>query len=167
MERNRRVRADYVAEQKRRLAAGRLFERKLSPAQVGRQLGVSRQAATRWYHRWRAQGREGLRGAGGTGRPCKLSREQLGQLSAALLEGSKAHGYRTELWTLRRIAAVIRRRFGVTYHPGHVWRVLGQLGWSCQRPEARARERNEPAIRRWLRYRWPVLKKRHKSGVPG
>jgi transposase len=138
----------------------------LSPAEVGRRLGVSRQTATRWHHAWRADKRTGLHGAGRTGRLRKLSAGQRDQLSAALLAGAKTHGYRTELWTLRRIATVIRKRFGVSYHPGHVWRVLGQLGWSCQRPEGRARERDEGAIRRWLRHRWPGIKKRRPGRGP-
>ena len=153
-------RRDYATEQKRRVSAGKLFARGLAQAEVSRRLGVSRQAASRWWHAWKAGGAEALRGAGRTGRRRKLSDAQLCQLSAGLLEGAKAHGYRTEMWTLRRIAAVVRRRFRVTYHPGHVWKLLGALGWSCQRPEHRARERNEAAIRRWLKHRWPAIKKR-------
>jgi transposase len=166
MERKPRVRSDYATEQRRRVSAGQLFGEGLSPAEVGRRLGVSRQAATRWHHAWRADKRTGLTGAGHTGRPRKLSADQRAKLSAALLAGAKSHGYRTEMWTLRRIAAVIRKRFRVTYHPGHVWRVLGELGWSCQRPEGRARERDEAAIRRWLRRRWPGIKKRRPGRDP-
>lgn len=81
------------------------------------------------------------------------------RLEAILLEGASAQGDETDLWTLKRIAQVIQREFGVTYHAGHVWRILRQLGFSCQRPERKARERNEEAIRRWGRYRWPRIKK--------
>ena len=151
---------DYATEEKRRVSAGKLFARGLAQAEVARRLGVSRQSASRWWHAWKVGGAKALRGAGHTGRPRKLSDKQLCQLGACLLEGAKAHGYRTEMWTLRRIAAVVRRRFRVTYHPGHVWKLLGALGWSCQRPEHRARERNEAAIRRWLKHRWPAIKKR-------
>jgi transposase len=107
-----------------------------------------------------------LRGADRTGRKRKLSGDDLCQLEACLLEGARAHGYDTDLWTLKRIAQLIRRRFKVSYHPGHVWKLLGQLGWSCQRPERRARERNEVAIRRWLRYRWPRIKKKPAKRLP-
>jgi transposase len=149
------------------VSAGRLFADGLSPAEVGRRLGVSRQAATRWHHAWRADPATGLRGAGGTGRPRKLSAVQRGRLTGTLAAGAKTHGYRTDVWTLKRIAAVIRQRFGVTYHPGHVWKVLSELGWSCQRPETRARERDEAAVRRWLRYRWPAIKKKRPGPGPG
>src|SRR5947209_409943 len=160
MKRNSGGRMDYATERLRRLAAAPLFAAKVSQAGVAQRLGVSRQAVSRWWRAWKAGGAEGLRGAGHTGRRRKLSDGQLCQLTACLLEGAKAHGYRTELWTLRRIAAVVRRRFRVTYHPGHVWKLLGRLGWSCQRPEHRARERDEAAIRRWVRHRWPAIKKR-------
>jgi transposase len=153
-------RMDYAKEQSRRVGAARLFVAGVAQAEVARRLGVSRQAVSRWWHAWKSGGVEALRGAGFTGRPRKLSDGQLCQLNACLLEGAKALGYRTEMWTLRRIADVVRQRFRVTYHPGHVWKLLGALGWSCQRPEHRARERDEAAIRRWLKHRWPAIKKR-------
>jgi transposase len=160
MERTLTKRTDYATEQRRRVSAARLFEQGLTPAAVSRVLGVSRQAATRWHQAWRTGGVKALRGAGRTGRSAKLAGDKLCRLEATLLAGAKASGYRNDLWTLKRIADVIRRRFQVTYHIGHVWKVLGQLGWSCQRPVGRARERNEEGIRRWLRYRWPRIKKR-------
>lgn len=161
----RRRRSDYVTEQRRRVGAAKLFRKGRSQAKVARQLEVSRQTVSRWHAAWTAGGQEVLAGAGRTGRKSKLSGEQLCQLEAILLAGAPAQGYETDLWTLKRIAQVIRRQFQVTYHASHVWKVLGQLGWSCQRPERKARERNEEAIRRWVRYRWPQIKKRPAKGT--
>jgi len=163
MKRNSQRRMDYATEQQRRLRAGGLFGKGCSQAAVARRLGVSRQTASRWHRAWQTGGKKALAGVGGTGRKPKLSGDQLCRLEAALLAGARAYGYDTDLWTLKRIARVIRREFKVSYHPSHVWKVLGQLGWSCQRPEKRARERNEKAIARWLRYRWPQIKKRPAS----
>lgn len=150
----------YAAEQRRRLEAGKLFAKGVAQAEVARRLGVSRQSASRWKRAWASGGASALAGAGRTGRPRKLSGDELGQLEAALLAGAKAHGFVTELWTLARIAEVVRRKFRTSYHPSHVWRILGGLGWSCQRPEQRARERDDEAIARWIRHRWPRIKKR-------
>lgn len=163
---NSHRRMDYATEQARRIEAGGLFARGLSQAQVVRRLGVSRQSASRWFHLWETNGGEGLRGAGRTGRKRRLSDEDMCHLEALLIEGPEAQGYETNLWTLKRIARVVQRHFGVRYHPGHVWKLLGQLGWSCQRPERRARERNEATIRRWLKYRWPRIKKKPATRVP-
>jgi transposase len=160
MKRNSLGRKDYATEQRRRLKAGRLFAGGLAQATVARRLGVSRQTASRWQQWWRSGGVVALRGAGRTGRKSKLSRDELCRLEACLLAGPRCYGFETDLWTLKRIARVIRRVFRVAYHPCHVWKLLGQLGWSCQRPERRARERNQEAIGRWLRYRWPRIKKR-------
>jgi transposase len=77
-----------------------------------------------------------------------------------LLQGAAAHGYGTDLWTLPRAAALIERAFGVHYHPAHVWKILRGCGWSPQKPERRARERDEDAIAQWRRRRWPHIKKR-------
>ena len=77
-----------------------------------------------------------------------------------LQRGPSAAGYSTELWTLKRMAEVIEKKFGVRYHPGHVWWLLEHLGWSCQKPERRARESDEEAIEQWRRERWAHIKKR-------
>jgi transposase len=167
MKRNSQSRMDYASEQVRRLKAARLFMRGCSQAVIVRRLGVSRQTASRWQQLWHLGGADALRGVGRTGRKAKLTPDQLCRLEACLLSGPRSFGFETELWTLKRIARVIRRQFQVVYHHCHVWKVLGQLGWSCQRPERRARERNEAAIRRWLRHRWPQIKKRPVRRTPG
>lgn len=81
-------------------------------------------------------------------------------LEKVLLAGALAAGYPTDLWTLARIAEVIERTFGVKYHPGHVWYILRDMGWSAQKPERRARERDEEAILGWRKHDWPRIKKR-------
>jgi transposase len=105
------------------------------------------------------------------GRPQKLSLVQKRKLIDLLLEGPLALGYSTNLWTTRRVAEVIQRSFGIRYHPNHVWRVLQGLKWSCQKPERRARERDEDSIERWKKKRWPAIKKNDRtwrpSGVSG
>ena len=153
------TRRDFAALEARRMQAAALFRRGQSPAAVGRVLGVSRQNAGVWHQRWQAQGITGLKGAGRAGRPRKLPRERFKEVARALLRGPRAYGYATEFWTLPRIARVIAQTCRVTYHPGHVWRLLGQLGWSCQRPIRRARQRDEAAITRWRCETWPRSKK--------
>jgi transposase len=76
-----------------------------------------------------------------------------------LSQGARAHGCHNELWTLARIAMVIERHFGITYCPSGVWHLMGRLGWSAQKPQRRARERDEQAIAKWLREDWPRIKK--------
>jgi transposase len=93
------------------------------------------------------------------GRLPKLTEAQCQQLLQLLVQGARANGFPNELWTLRRIAAVIHVQFGVRYHPSHVWKVLRSLGWSCQGPERRALQRDEQAIANWQLYRWPAIKK--------
>jgi transposase len=89
----------------------------------------------------------------------KLAREDRPKLAKLLLKGPLAHGYWTDLWTLQRVAQLIEKHFGVHYHPSSVWRLLRAMGWTAQKPERRARERNEEAIRRWRRRDWVRIKK--------
>jgi len=153
--------------EKRRLEAGRLFAKGIRPAEVARQLGVSREAASQWHKCWREHGRAGLKSKRKPGRPAELTARQKRQLCSALLRGPPAHGWKTDLWTLERIQQLIRRKFAVRYHVGHVWHVVRQLGFTPQRPQGRARERDEQAVRRWLRWKWPAIKKNSSDGVPG
>ena len=93
-------------------------------------------------------------------RPCRLSEKQLAKLQKLLLKGARANGYKTELWTLKRIAQIIRKHFGVHYQLSGIWYILSRLKWSCQKPERRGKERNEQAIEMWRKKRWPYIKKR-------
>ena len=154
---------DFSALERRRLKAARLLKRGLRPAGVARRLGVHRQSVGRWQQQLERQGVAGLKKAGRAGRPAKLSAEQLLRLEEELVRGPRAWGYTTELWTTQRVADLIQRRFRVRYHRDHVGRVLAQLGWSCQRPVGRAKERNEARIRQWKRGAWPRLKKKPRS----
>src|ERR1700704_3358971 len=155
-----RPRRDFAAMEERRMRAADLFEQAVRPAEVARQVGVSHQIVSDWRAAWRRAGREGLRAAGRAGRLPKLNRDELAQVEVTLAKGAVANGYSNDLWTLPRVAEVIERVSGVSYHPGHVWYVLrDQLGWTWQRPARRAVERNDEAVEHWVKQRWPQLKK--------
>ena len=76
-----------------------------------------------------------------------------------LEEGAVAVGFPTEQWTQARVKQVIEREFGVRYHQNYISRLLADLGWSVQKPETRAMERDEDLIRAWLSQDWPRIKK--------
>jgi transposase len=151
-------RRDLAGLQQRRLEAARMFAHGATQAEVARTFGVSAQAASVWYRRWRQGGEPALRGAGRAGRRPRLSQAELDAVDQALRKGPAAFGFDTDLWTLGRVAQVIERLTGVGYHPGHVWRLLRGLGWSPQRPARRASERDEDAIARWRAQEWPRIK---------
>lgn len=114
---------------------------------------------SQWCATYRVQGDHGLDARPNRGRPPSLTDKQLSRLKKLLAQGPRKHGYMTELWTLRRMAAVIEKHFGVTYDPSGVWHVLRRLDWSCQKPERQARERDEDAITTWRKNDWPRIKK--------
>jgi transposase len=105
-------------------------------------------------------GIDALRAVPGRGRPARLDEEQLTQLRQALLQSPTEYGFGTELWTLKRVATLIKRMYGVEFGQTQVWRILGALGFSAQKPERRAIERDEEAVRHWKRHTWPALKKK-------
>ncbi len=146
--------------EKRRRRAVALLGRGLGVRGVARQIGCSPASVSRWQAEVQAGGPAALRAKPAPGRPPRLPPRQRQKLLRLLLKGAGAHGYATDLWTLPRVAEVIRREFGVTYHPAHVWKILRGEDWSCQKPERRARERDEAAITRWRQRRWAHIKKR-------
>lgn len=146
------------ALEQRRLRAARLLRRGYTEAEVARLCEVSRQSVNRWAGHLSDGGKAALR-AKRLGRPATLDATKRAKLVRLLKEGALAQGFATELWTLSRVAEVIARHFGVRYTATHVWRLLGSLGFSPQRPDRRAIERDEKAIARWKRKRWPTLKK--------
>jgi transposase len=149
------------------MEAARLLRAGLSQSEVARAVGVHRQSVSRWARELGQSGVRGLRKAKHTGRPSKLSPAQLRDLESALKRGPEAFGFATGLWTAARVRELIEYRTGVRYHEDHVWRILRKLNWSCQRPVGKALERDEQAIQKWKRYRWPqIKKKRSASGVP-
>lgn len=123
-------------------------------------LGVTPGAVSQWLKRGREQGAEGLRRHPAPGRQPRLTTEQRAQLPALVERGPEAYGFRGQVWTCKRVAEVIRRTFGVTYHPAHVSRLLHAMRHSVQRPVARASQRNDAAIQVWWRKRWPALEKK-------
>ena len=159
------VTRDFEQLERRRLRAAKLFDRGLNQAEIARQLGVHRQSVSRWHLAWRANGARALKKAGRAGRKPRLAPSQLEQLRRGLQQGPQVLGYDSSLWTSRRVADLIERQTGQRFHPGHVWRILRSLGWSCQRPVGRARQRDEAAIQRWKRVRWPDIKKKPSSSA--
>jgi transposase len=151
-------RRDFAGLEQRRLEAARMLARGATQAEVARTFGVSAQAASTWYRRWRQGGEQALRGAGRAGRRPQLSAAELDAVAQALGKGPEAFGFDTDLWTLARVAAVIEQLTGVRFHPGHVWRLLRRLDWSPQQPARRAAERDEAEIARWRAEEWPRIK---------
>jgi transposase len=158
-------RRDFEALERRRLEGLRLFRKGVPQAQIARELRVARQTVSRWVRQYREGGTQALRQAGRAGRPPKLGAAQLRQVERMLLAGPEAFGYPTPLWTCPRVAEVIEARFGVRYHPGHVWKLLRAMGFSCQRPVGRAVERDEKAVEPGKRKRWPAIKKSPQGGT--
>ena len=137
----------------------RLLANGHSQAEVARRLKVTAAAVCQWAKKQADEGDKAWK-KGRRGPPEKITEKHRAVLAKELPKGAQAHGYMNELWTLPRIAEMLRRESGLRVHPGHLWRILGQMGWSVQRPEKRATQRDEKEIAHWKRHTWPALKKR-------
>jgi len=145
---------------KKRLKAGRMLLAGKSCAEAALAVGVARQTVYTWKGLLDEGGIDALRAVPERGRPAKLDEHQLAAVRAALLQNPTEHGFGTELWTLKRVGAVIERMHGVRFGQTQVWRILGSLGFSPQKPDKRAIERDDDAVRIWKQRTWPSLKKK-------
>ena len=142
--------------ERRRRHAVNLLHQGESPTVVARILGVHRVTLYAWLRK--EQQPDGLAAKPRTGRPPRLSNDQMNELEQLLLKGAKAHGWSNDLWTCRRIAQLIRHHFGVHYHADHVGRFLhSRLRWSCQKPRRHARERNDAEVEFWRDHEFPRI----------
>jgi transposase len=151
----------------RRLRALELSEQGWEAIRIAEALGVTRGAVSQWLARARAGGREALRHQKPPGARPRLTTEQRAHLPGLLAKGAESYGFIGDVWTAGRVAVVIRRAFGVRYHPAHVSRLVRQLGWTQQKPVRRASQRDEVTIAAWRQDRWPALHaKRGKRTAP-
>lgn len=140
----------------RRLSAGRLFTRGKTAYYVEKKFEVSSTTAREWRTRWK----NGTLHAQKQGRVSKLTDAQKKRLSTRILKGPEAAGHKTQLWTLDRITELVRQTENVIYRPRSVWYLMHELGFSCQKPSRKAKERDEKAIVEWRHTTWPKLLKK-------
>ena len=154
--------AEVLAARRRR-ALG-LLDQGLSLNEVARRVACQASSVMRWRDARSRVGEKVYEVGASPGRPPKLSLKQKNRLVRMIERGPLACGYTTDLWTCDRVRRLIWREFRVRYHRDHVGRLLHQLGFSPQKPERRALERDEERIARWIRNEWPRLKKRPRAG---
>jgi transposase len=150
-----------------RLAAAEWIEEGASDREVAARFRVTRMSANRWRRALAAGGRPALASKGAGGARCKLGPAQLDELQALLDAGPAAWGWDDQCWTLPRIAAVVRERFGVDYTLAGLDLLLHRLGWSVQVPARQAAERDEEQIAAWREETWPAIKGRRRTWAPG
>ena len=141
----------------RRIRAWELHQEGWSGKDSAAALRVSAGAVSGWLKRARTAGVEALRRRPAPGPTPKLTAAQRAALPAVRARGAEAYGFVGDVWTTKRVAAIIKREFGVSYHPAHVSRLVRHEGLSLQKPVVRATQRNEDAIRAWQTQTWPAL----------
>lgn len=146
-------------EKRRQRAVDADIRGKTTVASVARKFQVNIRTVYTWLASFRKNGAKGLQAKPGPGAPRKLKKSDFKLLEKMLLRGAKAAEFPNELWTCARVAELIRKEFGVEYHFNHVGKLLAQMGWSPQRPEKRAVERDDRRIRDWVKKNFQALKK--------
>lgn len=147
-------------EERRIRAVKEITEQSQAPAAVAKKYKVELGTIYRWLGRYRRDKRRGLKSRPTPGAPRRLTDAQLEKLEKLILRGAKAAGFPNDLWTCARLAELINQEFGVKYHFNHVGKILSRMGWSPQRPETRAIERDDKRIRHWVKHELPKIKKK-------
>jgi len=142
--------------QDRRERALKLLEEGKSAKAVADRMKVTVRSVYRWQQEQKQPKPKSERSPG---KPAYLTKEQIKKLEHELLKGAYAHGYSEDYWTLDRVGRAIWDLYQVRYTPSGVWRLLDGMGWSCQKVQRLAIQRNDEAIRHWKRWVWPKIKK--------
>lgn len=143
----------------RRLRAFELKNEGWKQKEIAEALGVTEGAVSQWMKRAREEGVEDLKHKRPPGALPRLNEIQHARLKELMSRDAEAYGFRGKVWTCARVAELIRKEFGVSYHPAHISRLVRALGLSLQKPMRRANQRDEEAVKRWKEERWPELKK--------
>lgn len=150
----------------RRLQAWELSEKDWKQRKIAEALGVTEGAVSQWIKKARTQGIESLYKRQGGGPKPQLTSAQIKQIPDLLSRGAEAYGFLGDIWTRARVGVVIKQQFGVSFSVSHIGRLLKQVGWTRQKPIARASQRDEQAIERWRTEKWLELEKKpNKKGV--
>jgi transposase len=161
-----RPRGPAKALEDRRLRAMGLLHEGLSMSEVARRVGCYASSVLRWKRAWKKHGSKGLDSLRVPGRPSRLTRQQKRLLVKYLLQGARAHGHQTDLWTTRRITALIRRRFGVRYHSDYVGCLLRALGWRHEKANRENAHIEEERVSRWKNPVWTRVERGPQGWVP-
>ena len=148
-----------IALERRRIKAMKWYAKGHTQTEVAKKFNVSDEAASCWVGIYEKSGLAGLKSKGQPGPESELDEEDKRKIRQAILKGPLAQGYDTDVWTLERLGKLIKKTAQVDYYKGHVWKVMVSLGFSCQRPETKAKERNEKKIKTWRLKIFPRLKK--------
>jgi transposase len=149
--------APELERRRRRVVA--LVEQGESPTLIANIVDCSRSSVYRWMEQ-AASGQDGLKAKPHPGRKRELTSVQHKKLEKHLCKGACAHGWTNDLWTADRVTELIRRKFGKRFHVEHVRKIVKErLGWTSQKPERRARERDEKEIERWKGTEFRRIKK--------
>ncbi len=150
---------DRAILERRRKRAGRMFAQEITQIAIAERLEVSRAAVCQWYAAWKKDKANGLASKGHPGFPSVLTDEKKKKLRSLILKGPRAEGYATDFWTVDRIRHLAKKKLRIALGYTRIWKTVIELGFSCQKPEARARNRDERAIADWKLRTFPRLKK--------
>ena len=143
-------------ERRRRLAVARVRSG-YSQQEVADFLGVSKSAVSQWMKAFRTRGHAGLAAKPHSGRPPKLNRQQERSVLSWFKKGATHFGFPNELWTAKRVAQLIWKKWGVKFHPNYMCAWLSRRGITSQKPQRQPRERDDEAINKWVRHSWPLI----------
>jgi transposase len=153
-----------------RLRALRGCEMGYSEVELADLLGVCRETISRWWTAYAAEGLPSLPGDR-TGRPPgsgrTLSDEQAAHLQQIIDEHRPEEvGIAVPLWTRRAVCELIRREYGIRMAVRTAGTYLRRWDYTAKRPVFQDMDRNDAAIGRWIRRRFPrVLKEAVRRGA--
>jgi transposase len=136
-----------------------LVTRGMAERRAAHIVGVGRRTLQDWISKFRKGGLQGLVKGPYPGRKPKLTEAQLAELDRIIEQGPESAGLDTGVWTAPLAADLVKKLFGVRYHPDHMRRILRRLQFSVQLPTRELSRADPDEEARWLDDELQAIKK--------
>lgn len=154
---------DHQTLEAMRLQAIKAIRGGQSATEVAKAFGVNRRTVYGWMAKYLAGGQQALKAKPISGRPPKLTPEQMQWLAEAVRDNTpQQYQFAFALWTLKIIGALIKRQFGVELSINTLSRVMKLLGFSTQKPLYQAWQQDAQLVRQWEHEIYPEIRKEAK-----
>lgn len=135
-----------------------------SPEVLAKTLDMNPATLYKWMARYHYGGMDALKVKRQTGRPPKLSGEQMKWLADTVRENNPLQlRFAYALWTLSMIRDLIRQRFNVRLSEVSVGRIMRRLGFTPQRPLHRAYQQDPVLVEQWRAEEYPRIQRQAKK----
>jgi len=141
-----------------RFQAIKLREKGWKIEDIAEAFGLVRTSVSHWFMKLDRHGLKSLKRTKAKGKEPKLTKEDKTKILSWLKQSAVDFGFETPLWTGNRVQQLIKKQLDKSLHVSNVREWLKRWNLTNQKPERRATQQDERAVKRWLKEEWPKIR---------